>query len=88
MKGTHMYETWKTMKARCFSSTKHDYVKYYQSKGIGICEQWVDSFLIFYSDMGDKPSPSHSIDRMDGDKGYCPHNCRWATKREQTLNRS
>lgn len=86
MKNSKMYQTLKSMKNRCFSSNNPLCKKYYRDKGIGICKQW-SSFAVFYRDMGDKPSPDHSIDRIDNSKGYCPHNCRWATKKEQSLNR-
>lgn len=48
---------------------------------------WYESFETFYADVGDPPSPQHSIDRVDNAKGYWPNNCRWATKTEQNLNR-
>lgn len=83
MKGTKLYETWKGMKKRCFSGNADDEVRLYQDKGIGICTQWVDSFLVFFNDMGPKPAAHYSIDRIDGTKGYCPHNCRWATPTQQ-----
>ena len=84
MKNTKIYQTWKSMKARCFSNkvAKKDYA----DKGIMVCKQW-SSFLQFYKDMGDKPAPEYSIDRIDNNKGYCPHNCRWATKHTQSVNR-
>jgi hypothetical protein len=37
--------------------------------------------------MGRKPSPAHSLDRIDNDHGYSAANCRWATKGEQARNR-
>jgi len=39
------------------------------------------------SALGPKPTPEHSLDRIDNDKGYIPGNLRWATKKEQSSNR-
>lgn len=54
---------------------------------VTISKEWSESFGKFLSDMGDRPSEAHSIDRIDGKRGYCRHNCRWATPYLQSLNR-
>lgn len=58
---------------------------------VNVCNRWLpdnDGFRAFLEDMGPAPSPNHSIDRIDGTRGYSPDNCRWATPKEQALNTS
>lgn len=61
--------------------------KYYGGRGVGICPRWRDSFANFLADMGERPD-GMSIDRIDGDKGYEPGNCRWATQTQQVRTSS
>lgn len=82
--GTPEYRIWDTMKQRC-NNPKHKKFPLYGGRGIKICARW-DDFASFLSDMGPRPSPRHSIDRIDGDKGYSPDNCRWATPKQQARN--
>lgn len=83
---TPEYNTWMAMKNRCLYPTSQSYVRY-GGRGITVCKRWLQSFPAFLSDMGRKPSPKHSIDRIDNDLGYMPSNCRWATPSQQSLNR-
>jgi hypothetical protein len=80
------YGCWKSMIGRCYLDQREEVVKNYSARGIGVCQEWRDSFLEFLSHIGPRPSKAHSIDRIDNDKGYFPGNVRWATQTQQRRN--
>lgn len=80
------YKSWIAVKRRCCDPNNGGYARY-GARGIKICEKWINDFPAFYADMGPKPTPKHSIDRIDNEKGYEPGNCRWATMAEQARNK-
>lgn len=77
---------WKNMIARC-EKKKASGFRHYGGRGIRVCEAWRQSFPAFLADMGARPSPKHSLDRIDVNGNYEPANCRWATPKEQQRNR-
>lgn len=80
------YKAWQSMKQRCYNPNQYWY-KRYGGRGIKVCKRWLHSFENFFSDIGSKPSPSHSVDRKNNYLNYTPSNCRWATSVEQENNR-
>ena len=79
------YNTWKGMRHRC-TNPNHRVYALYGGRGITVCERWAASFQAFLDDVGRKPSPDHSLDRIDVDGNYEPGNVRWATQQDQCRN--
>lgn len=95
MSSSPEFRAWLSMKIRCGDETNHRY----GGRGISVCVRWSSSFQAFIDSMGRRPSPEHSIDRINVHGGYtcgkCIEclannnicNCRWATRVEQQRNR-
>jgi hypothetical protein len=83
---TKTYRCWTGIKSRCYNPHRKSYENY-GGRGITVCQRWLESFEAFLEDMGEPPTPEHSIDRIVNDGNYEPGNCRWATAIEQAKNK-
>jgi len=83
--------TWSAIQQRCYYEKADCYYRY-GAVGIEMCDRWNPkkggSFENFLEDMGSKPGPEYSIERIDSAGDYTPENCKWATKKEQSRNTS
>lgn len=85
-KKSYLYRAWNAIKYRCNNPNYKEY-HLYGGRGIKVCDRWAKSFELFASDIGERPTDLHSIDRIDFNGNYEPNNCRWATEIEQQRNK-
>lgn len=79
------YSTWKSMIERCENPKRKEY-KYYGGRGIKVCNRWKD-YLNFIVDMGEKPHPEYTLERVDNNGDYSPKNCIWTDWATQSINK-
>lgn len=88
-----LWSTYVGMKQRVMDPKARSY-KYHGGTGLKIASEWLTKgigFIKFCEDMGAKPSPSHTLDRINNnllERGYSKENCRWADRITQSHNRS
>lgn len=79
-----LYSVYSSMLARCYNRNATGYPDY-GGRGIKICQEWLDDFWQFVTDVGDRPE-GLTLDRKDTNGNYEKSNIRWASWSEQRLN--
>lgn len=87
MSGKRLYTIYRGMIARCYNPN-HIHYDLYGGRGITVCKEWKEDKKKFFSWAVDNGySDELQLDRIDGDKGYEPSNCRFVSNLENQNNR-
>ena len=88
-KTNYIRRLWNNIKVRCYNQNSPLY-KYYGGRGIKMFKPWIDNYIVFknwiLTNLGERPTNKHSIDRINVNGNYIPRNLRWATKEKQAQN--
>jgi hypothetical protein len=85
----NLYNIWCEMRRRCYVPSRNSY-KYYGARGIEICDEWFNDFLVFVDwaiSHDYVENTGLSIECIDNDGNYEPSNCKWILRSQQAANR-
>lgn len=79
------FRAWAAMRNRCTNPSNERYPRY-GGRGVQVCGRWLESFANFLEDMGRRPGPEYSLERLNNDGNYEVSNCKWVSKIDQANN--
>lgn len=79
-----LYDIYRNMLSRCYNKNLKNY-SIYGARGIKICDEWLKGFE-YFGEWALKHGYNNQlvIDRINPNKNYCPENCQWVTKSENS----
>ena len=83
---SRLYNIWVNMRMRCKPYPVSDFNRYWGAKGIKVCDEWQEYIAFRNWALSNGYDEKLTIDRIDGNKDYCPNNCRWVTPKVQSNN--
>lgn len=75
-----LYQSWKTMKRRCYNKNAKDYL------GVNMYQEWKDNFSSFYDWAKPLWNNGYVLSRKNEEGDFCPTNCYFRTKSSVAKN--